>query len=139
VAIPKQLAEILDQTSAKRAAAAMAQFKDLRKQHFGAQAYDFSEGSLVNYAQRATNANKADDAIAWLQLNLDYYRCPPDLRRALAGAAEENDEEAAIKSLREGRRAGSDERADQTATRSVEGAVTSRPLPGIGDGARARR
>ncbi len=37
----------------------VAQYKDLRKQYFGAQAYDFSEGSLVTYAQRAKNDTAA--------------------------------------------------------------------------------
>src|SRR5207248_2507668 len=61
VAIPRQLAEILDQTSAEKGTpAALAQYKELRKQYFGAQAYDFSEASLVTYAQRATNGNKPD-------------------------------------------------------------------------------
>jgi hypothetical protein len=39
--------------------AAVAQYKDPRKQYFGAQAYDFSEGSLVRYAQRAKNDTAA--------------------------------------------------------------------------------
>jgi Photosynthetic reaction centre cytochrome C subunit len=48
VAIPKQLADILDQTAMEKGTqAAVAQYKDLRKQYFGAQAYDFSEGSLT--------------------------------------------------------------------------------------------
>ena len=101
VAIPKQLADILDQTTTEKGTpAAIAQYKDLRKQYFGAQAYDFSEGSLVTYAQRATLANKADDAIAWLQLNLDYF---PMSSRTYAGLSQaqqrKNEKEAAVKSL----------------------------------------
>jgi photosynthetic reaction center cytochrome c subunit/tetratricopeptide repeat protein len=101
VAIPKQLADILDQTTTEKGTpAAIAQYKELRKQYFGAQAYDFSEGSLVTYAQRATQANKADDAIAWLQLNLDYF---PMSSRTYAGLSQaqqrKNDKDAAVKSL----------------------------------------
>jgi hypothetical protein len=60
VAIPKQLADILDQTAMEKGTqAAVAQYKDLRKQYFGAQAYDFSEGSLVTHAQRAKNDTAA--------------------------------------------------------------------------------
>jgi hypothetical protein len=60
VAIPKQLADILDQTAMEKGTqAAVAQYKDLRKQYFGAQAYDFSEGSLVTYAQPAKNDTEA--------------------------------------------------------------------------------
>jgi len=101
VALPKQLPDILDQTTNEKGTpAAIAQFKDLRKQYFGAQAYDFSEGALVAYAQRATAADRADDAIAWLQLNLDYF---PMSSRTYAGLSQaqqkKNDKASAIKSL----------------------------------------
>ncbi len=101
VAIPKQLADILDQTTMEKGTpAAVAQYKDLRKQYFGAQAYDFTEGSLVTYAGRATQANKPDDAILWLQLNLEYY---PASSRTYAGLSQtqqrKSDKDAAIKSL----------------------------------------
>jgi len=101
VAIPKQLAEILDQTTAEKGMpAAVNQYKALRKQYFGAQAYDFSEGTLVTYAQRATNANKPDEAIGWLQLNLDYFPVSSRTYIGLAQAQQKkNDKEGAIKSL----------------------------------------
>jgi hypothetical protein len=104
VAIPKQLGDILEQTSTEKGSpAAIAQFKDLRKQYFGAQAYDFSESSLVAIAQRATNANKADDAIAWLQLNLDYYPLSARTYVALSQAQQKKgDKEGALKSLEKG-------------------------------------
>ena len=101
VAIPKQLADILDQTATEKGVpAAVAQYRDLRKQYFGAQAYDFSEGSLVAYAQRVTQANQPDEAIAWLQVNLENF---PMSARTYAGLSlaqqRKNDKEAAIKSL----------------------------------------
>jgi hypothetical protein len=101
VAIPRPLTEILDLTLAEKGApAAIAQYKDLRKQYFGAQAYDFSEGSLVAYAQRATNANKPDEAITWLQLNLEYFPLSSRTYVGLSQAQQKkNDKEAAIKSL----------------------------------------
>ena len=101
VAIPRQLAEILDQTASEKGTpAAIAQYKELRRQYFGAQAYDFSEAALITYAQRATNADKADDAIAWLQLNLDYFPLSSRTHAGLAQAHQKkNDKDAAIKSL----------------------------------------
>ena len=101
VAIPKQLVDILDQTTMEKGtAAAVAQYKELRKQYFGTQAYDFSEGSLVTYAQRATNADQADDAIAWFQLNLQYYPLSSRTYVGLSQAQQKkNDKAAAIKSL----------------------------------------
>ena len=101
VAIPRPLTEILDLTTAEKGVpAAIAQYKDLRRQYFGAQAYDFSEGSLVGYAQRATNADKADEALAWLQLNLDYFPLSSRTYIGLSQAQQKkNDKAAAIKSL----------------------------------------
>jgi len=100
VAIPKQLTEILDQASAEKGLSeAVAQYKDLRKRYFGAQAYDFSEGTLIAYAQRATQANKPDEAIAWLQVNLDYYPLSAPTYAGLSQAQQKNnDRGAAIKS-----------------------------------------
>ena len=101
VPIPRQLADVLDQTSTEKGAqAAIAQYKDLRKQFFGAQAYDFSEMTLVTIGQRATQANKADDAIAWLQLNLDYFPLSSRTYAALSQAQQKKDDkDAAVKSL----------------------------------------
>ena len=73
VAIPRQLSEILSRTiREKGVAAAVAQYRDLRKQYFGAQSYDFSEGSLLTLGQQFT-ASKPDDAIALLELNVEFY------------------------------------------------------------------
>ena len=74
VAIPRQLTEILMQTmAASGAPAAVAQYRDLRTQYYGGQSYDFSEVSLVTLAQRLHAAGKPDDAVTWLQLNLEFY------------------------------------------------------------------
>lgn len=72
VAIPRQLSDILSQTMKDKGIdAAAAQYRDLRKQYFGRQAYDFGEGTLVAIAQRLSNS-KPDDAIKLLQLNLEF-------------------------------------------------------------------
>ncbi len=101
VTIPKQLQEILDQvTKEKGTPTAIAQYKELRKQFFGAQAYDFSEASLISYAQRATQTGSADDAITWLQLNLEYFPLSPSTYVGLAQAQQrKGDRDAAIRSL----------------------------------------
>ena len=98
VAIPRQLAEILTQTAAaKGTPAALAQYRDLRKQYFGAQAYDFSEAALVSIAQRAS---QPADAIAWLQLNLDYFPFSSRTYAALAQAQQKaSNRDGALKSL----------------------------------------
>ena len=101
VAIPRQLADMLDQTTAEKGTpAAIARYRELRKQYFGAQAYDFSEASLVTYAQQATNANKADEAIAWLQLNLEYFPVSSRTHAGLSLALQKKgDKDLAIKAL----------------------------------------
>ena len=99
VAIPKQLADILADTSAsKGTAAAVAQYKELRNRYYGAMAYDFSEGGLLAAATRP--GTRPEEAIVWLQLNLEYY---PKSARTYVTMAQvhqrANDKAAAMKDL----------------------------------------
>ena len=72
VAIPGQLGDILTQTyRGQGAAAAIAQYRDLRQRYFGRQAYDFGEDTLLNLAQRIVES-KPDDALGLIQLNLEF-------------------------------------------------------------------
>jgi hypothetical protein len=74
VPIPKQITDIVTETAANGGATAgLAKYKDMRAQFYGGQSYDFSEGSLIAIAQRANAGNKADDALAYLNANLEYY------------------------------------------------------------------
>jgi Photosynthetic reaction centre cytochrome C subunit/Tetratricopeptide repeat len=74
VAIPKQLTDVVTEAAATGGATAgLAKYKELREKYFGGQSYDFSEGGLIAIAQRAQAASKPDDAIAYLQANLEYY------------------------------------------------------------------
>jgi hypothetical protein len=99
VAIPKPLGDVLDQTAAEKGVpAAVAQYRELRKQFFGGRAYDFSEGSLINLAQR-TPAKAPADAMAWLQLNLEYFPYSARTHVAMSQVQQRgNDKDAAIKS-----------------------------------------
>lgn len=101
VAIPRQLSDIVtDAVNADGAAAAVAKYRDLRKQYFGGQTYDFSEGGLLAVAQRLTAANKPDDAIAVLQANLEFYTQSSRTYQVMAQAYQrKNDTAGAIKSL----------------------------------------
>ena len=73
VPIPKQLVDIvIDTASQTNVAAALAKYRDLRKQFYGAQSYDFSDGTLFLAAQRANTANRTDDAIEYATLNLEF-------------------------------------------------------------------
>jgi tetratricopeptide (TPR) repeat protein len=84
VPIPKQLTEIILRTlSESGAAAAVAQYRELRNQFYGRQSYDFGEETLLTVAQQVTQ-RKPDDAIALLKLNLEFY---PKSSRGLSALA----------------------------------------------------
>jgi tetratricopeptide (TPR) repeat protein len=73
VAIPAQLSDILMRTlREKGSAAAVAQYRELRRQYYGRQSYDFGEGTLLDIAQRITSG-RPDEAIALLELNVEFY------------------------------------------------------------------
>jgi tetratricopeptide (TPR) repeat protein len=73
VPIPKQLSEIILQTlREKGVSAAAAQFRDLHTRFYGRATYDFGEDTLIAIAQPLASG-KPDDAIALLQLNLEFY------------------------------------------------------------------
>src|SRR5436305_84691 len=59
--------------AAQRDGAAVALYRDLRQKYYGGQAYDFRESVLRSLAQQALAANKPDDALAFLRLNLEFY------------------------------------------------------------------
>ena len=101
VPIPKQITEILADTAADKGMPAAAdQYRELRTKYYGGQSYDFSEGALVAFAQRQTQADKADDALQYLQLNLEFY---PKSARTYLGMAQaynrKGDKAQAIKNV----------------------------------------
>ena len=74
VAIPKQLTDVVtDAAASGGSAAGLAKYKELRDKYYGGQSYDFSENGLLQIAQRANTASKPDDALAYLQANIEYY------------------------------------------------------------------
>src|SRR5438477_601723 len=71
VPVPKQLADILIVTANEKGTpAAVDQYRDLRKQFYGGQSYDFSENGLIAVAQRLAT-DKPDEALKWLELNTE--------------------------------------------------------------------
>ena len=101
VAIPKQLVTIMNETAAKEGInKALAQYQDLRKQYYGAQAYDFTDATLFNAANASLMANKPDDAIAFAQLNIGYHATSARSYQVLAQAYQRKmDKDKAIQSL----------------------------------------
>ena len=74
VANPAQLSDILRQTMlGKGEGAAVGQYRELRQQYLNTGAYDFRETTLVDLARESLASRKPDDALAWLQLNVEFY------------------------------------------------------------------
>jgi hypothetical protein len=101
VAVPMQLADLLDRAAKERGKAeAVTTYRYLRRKYFGGQAFDFSENSLIAYADRALRAGQPDDAITWLELNLTYFPRSAPTYAALSNAQQQKKDTAgAISSL----------------------------------------
>jgi tetratricopeptide (TPR) repeat protein len=100
VPVPKQLGEVLSATSAEKGFdAARAQYNELKAKFYGAQAYDFSESGLIATAQPLV-PSRADEAIRFLEMNLELFPSSARTYVALAGAqTAKNDTAGAIASL----------------------------------------
>jgi tetratricopeptide (TPR) repeat protein len=72
VAIPQSLSAIILRTIAQKGgAAAVEQYRDLRKQFYSRATYDFSEDALFEMVQRVVQG-RPDDAVALLRMNLEF-------------------------------------------------------------------
>ena len=82
VAVPKPLRDLLLEASVRQGPdAAAALYRDLRARHYGGQAYDFSETTLLTVADRLAQSRPAA-AIALADLNLEFH--PKSWRSFLA-------------------------------------------------------
>jgi tetratricopeptide (TPR) repeat protein len=73
VAIPGQLSDILINSDRLNGpAAAIEKYRMLRTQYFGRQSYDFGEETLIAVGTALANTNP-EDAVALLQLNLEFF------------------------------------------------------------------
>jgi tetratricopeptide (TPR) repeat protein len=71
---PAQLSDVLRQTMlGKGESAAVAQYRELRQGYLDSGAYDFREMVLLDLGRESLATRKPDDALAWLQLNLEFY------------------------------------------------------------------
>jgi tetratricopeptide (TPR) repeat protein len=98
---PKQIGEILAKTSKEKGfAAASAQYNELKSKYYGAQAYDFSEQGLIATARPLIQQNRADEAIQFLQLNVQMFPKSAASYVTMAQAQQaKKDNAAAISSL----------------------------------------
>jgi hypothetical protein len=73
VAVPGQLSDIIAKTAVQKGPqAAVSQYRDLRDQYYGHQAYDFAEDTLLTAAAQIVRV-KPESSIPILQLNLEFY------------------------------------------------------------------
>jgi tetratricopeptide (TPR) repeat protein len=72
VAIPRLLPDLITRTvNEKGGAAAADQYRELRKQFYGGNVYDFTEATLLETANRIANSHPRD-AIILLRMNLEF-------------------------------------------------------------------
>jgi hypothetical protein len=98
---PQMLGDLLNQTmTGKGEAAAVALYRDLRQKYVDTQAYDFRENVLLDLGRQSLATSKPDDAIAWLQLNVEFFPKSVESYLALSQAHErKRDQAAAVKDL----------------------------------------
>jgi tetratricopeptide (TPR) repeat protein len=98
---PQMLGDLLNQTmTGKGEAAAVALYRELRQKYLGTEAYDFREPVLLDLGRQSLGASKPDDALAWLQLNTEFYPKSTESYLVLAQVHErKRDQAAAIKDL----------------------------------------
>jgi len=74
VTIPAQLSDLLRKTMlGKGEGAAVVQYRELRQAYLDTGAYDFREATLLDLGRESLATRKPDDALAWLQLNVEFY------------------------------------------------------------------
>lgn len=76
---PRTIGEALSITMAADGVdAAVQYYRDLREKYYGSHTYDFRENALTSFARQLISEKKADEAVALLTLNAEYY---PDSAR----------------------------------------------------------
>ena len=72
--VPVPLGEVISEVEKTGGVnAGLAKFKELRTKFYGGQQYDFTDYALVGIANTALNAKRPDDAMRYLQANLEYF------------------------------------------------------------------
>jgi len=80
--------------------AGLAKFKELRAKFYGGQQYDFTDIALVGIANTALNQKRPDDAMKYLQANLEYFPKSSQTYQAMAQVKNtKGDKAGAVKDL----------------------------------------
>jgi tetratricopeptide (TPR) repeat protein len=99
--IPAPIGEVISEAEKTGGATAgLARFRELRARFYGGQQYDFTEYALVGIANAALNAKRPDDALSYLQANLEYFPKSSMTYQAMAQAkSSKGDKPGAVKDL----------------------------------------
>jgi hypothetical protein len=99
--IPRAITDVVAEAAGNGGASAgMAKYTELRARYYGGQEYDFGENSLLTLAQRALTGTKPDDALVYLQANLQYFPKSARTYQAMAQARNaKGDKQGAITNL----------------------------------------
>jgi tetratricopeptide (TPR) repeat protein len=99
--IPAPLGEVISEAEKTGGVnAGLAKFKELRAKFYGGQQYDFTDYALVGIATTALNAKRPDDAMKYLQANLEYFPKSSQTYQAMAQVKNtKGDKAGAIKDL----------------------------------------
>ena len=99
--IPAPLGEVTSEAEKSGGAVAgLAKFKELRAKFYGGQQYDFTDIALVGIANTALNQKRPDDAMKYLQVNLEYFPKSSQTYQAMAQVKNaKGDKTGAIKDL----------------------------------------
>ena len=99
--VPAPLGEVISEAEKSGGAAAgLARFRDLRARFYGGQQYDFTEYALVGIANTALNAKRPDDALTYLQANLEFFPKSSMTYQAMAQAKNaKGDKPGAVRDL----------------------------------------
>ena len=98
---PQQLSDLLRQTMlGKGEGAAVVQYRELRQAYLNSGAYDFREPVLLDLGRESLASRKPDDALAWLQLNVEFFpRSVPSYIELSRAHLARRDRDAAISDL----------------------------------------
>ena len=99
--IPAPLGEVISEAEKTGGVnAGLAKFKELRAKFYGGQQYDFTDYALVGIANTALNQKRPDDAMQYLQANLEYFPKSSQTYQAMAQVKNaKGDKPGAIKDL----------------------------------------
>ncbi len=99
--VPVPLGEVISESEkAGGVNAGLAKFKELRGKFYGGQQYDFTDYALVGIANTALNQKRPDDAMKYLQANLEYFPKSSQTYQAMAQVKNaKGDKPGAIKDL----------------------------------------